>query len=348
MDERSELIRRLRKAGIDGSTPEWDDEGLAAASVEVAFGGPGKHTLSGLARKSGVNTGIARSVMQALGRPSPSRGERLFTDEDVELVRAHKEFVDAGLPRDEMLAAARILSQGMAQTADALRQVVGNALLEPGVTSAGLGNRYVEAVDRFGPAMEKLLAFELRAHLRDRMRGAFVTEAERESGELADTDDVAVAFADLVDYTRLGEQLPPSALGDIAMQLAELSIACVKRPAEMVKTVGDAAMFVSPDVDPLLGTVVDLASCVEKKGERFPQVRVGVAFGAATNQAGDWFGPPVNIASRVTAAAKPGRILATDGVVDRSDGFEWKRRRRRALAGISDRVRLYELQAGQS
>jgi hypothetical protein len=51
-----------------------------------------------------LNTGIARSVMQALGRPNPSRGERVFTDEDIELVRAHKEFVEAGLPRDEMLA----------------------------------------------------------------------------------------------------------------------------------------------------------------------------------------------------------------------------------------------------
>jgi class 3 adenylate cyclase len=48
----------------------------------------------------------------------------------------------------------------------------------------------------------------------------------------------------------------------------------------------------------------------------------------------------------VTAAAKRGRILATDQVVDdRSDGFEWKRRGRRALVGISDRVRLYELQS---
>jgi adenylate cyclase len=71
-------------------------------------------------------------------------------------------------------------------------------------------------------------------------------------------------------------------------------------------------------------------------------------FGPAVEKllAGDWFGPPVNLASRVTAAAKPGRILATDDVVERSDGFEWKRRRRRALAGINDRVRLYELQVG--
>ena len=42
MDERSDLIRRLRRAGIDGGTPDWDDERLAAAGVEVALGGPGR------------------------------------------------------------------------------------------------------------------------------------------------------------------------------------------------------------------------------------------------------------------------------------------------------------------
>jgi hypothetical protein len=107
MDERSDLIRRLRRAGIDGGTADWDDERLAAAGVEVALGGPGRYTLSGLAHKSRVNTGIARSVMQALGRPNPSRGERLFTDEDVELVRAHRQFVDAGLPPSTSPAASR-------------------------------------------------------------------------------------------------------------------------------------------------------------------------------------------------------------------------------------------------
>jgi adenylate cyclase len=73
-------------------------------------------------------------------------------------------------------------------------------------------------------------------------------------------------------------------------------------------------------------------------------VRVGVAFGAATNQAGDWFGPPVNLASRVTAAAKPGADPGDRRRRRSLRWFEWKRRRRRALAGISDRVRLYELQ----
>jgi hypothetical protein len=40
--------------------------------------------------------------------------------------------------------------------------------------------------------------------------------------------------------------------------------------AKMVKTVADAAMFVLTEVEPLLRSVVDLASCIEAKGERFP------------------------------------------------------------------------------
>jgi adenylate cyclase len=345
MDERRELIGTVQKAGLDGEVEGRDDERLASAAIDVALGGPGRHTLTELARQARVTPATARAVMQALGRPNPGRGERLFTDDDVEVLRAHKQLVDAGIPSEGMLATGRILSQGMAQTADAVRQLVGNALLEPGVTSVGLARRYVEAVDRLGPTMDAMLAYEFRALLRDRIREAFVTEAERVAGELFDTDDVAVAFADLVDYTRLGEQLPPATLGDIAVELSELAVSCLRRPAKLVKTVGDAAMFVSTEVDPLLTTVADLTGRIDERGPSFPHVRIGVAYGAATNQVGDWFGPPVNLASRVTAAAKPGRILATGEVVDRADGFDWKRRRRRGLAGISERVRLFELQS---
>ena len=284
-----------------------------------------------------------REFMQALGRPSPARGERVFTDEDVAVVRMHKEFMDAGLPRRELLATARTISQGMAQTAESVRQLVGNALLEPGATSAGLGLRYLEAADRFGPAMERLLSYELRAHLRDRLRSEFVTEEELAAGELAATTEIGVAFADLVDYTRLGERLPPAELGDIANQLAEMSVSATHRPVQMVKTVGDAAMFVSRDADALADTLLELVDSIDAKGPRFPQVRVGAAWGTATNRAGDWFGPPVNVASRVTELAKPGRILATEALAERAPGHEWRRRRRRALHGVANRVRLNEL-----
>ena len=327
----------------DKDLDELDDDRLAALAVEAALGGRGKHTLTEVARRADMRPEQVREFMQALGRPNPARGERVFTDEDVDVARMHKQFVDAGLPRRELLASARTISQGMAHSAESVRQLVGNALLEPGATSAELGLRYLGAAEQFGPALEMLLGYELRAHLRDRLRSEFVTEEELAAGELADTTDIAVAFADLVDYTRLGERLPPAELGDIANQLAEMATKAAQRPVQMVKTVGDAALFVSRDADALTDTLIALVDAIDAKGARFPQVRVGAAWGAATNRGGDWFGPPVNVASRVTELAKPGRILATEAFAERAPGHEWKRRRRRALHGIANRVRVYEL-----
>ena len=79
------------------------------------------------------------------------------------------------------------------------------------------------------------------------------------------------------------------------------------------------------------------------EGEEFPAVHAGADFGPATNRAGDWFGPPVNVASRVTDLAKPGRILVTEGIEQRVGGLAFKRRRKRSLAGVEGRVRLFEL-----
>ena len=64
-----------------------------------------------------------------------------------------------------------------------------------------------------------LLAAEFRAHLRHGLRDQTLTEAERAAGKLYGTREVAVAFADLVDYTRLGESLAPEDVGRIAGRL---------------------------------------------------------------------------------------------------------------------------------
>ena len=44
----------------------------------------------------------------------------------------------------------------------------------------------------------------------------------------------------------------------------------------------------------------------DAEGEDFPQLRAGVARGEALARAGDWFGRPVNLASRITDIARPG------------------------------------------
>jgi adenylate cyclase len=231
----------------------------------------------------------------------------------------------------------------MSSSADAVRRLVANALLRPGDSEDTLGLRYAQAVDRMGPLVPRILDHQFRAHLRDGIRRELATGAEREAGALAETSEVAIAFADLVGYTRLGEQLPAESLGRIAGRLSELAIIAVRRPVRLVKMIGDAAMFMSPEVPALVATIAALVESVEAEGPEFPSIRVGITYGPATTRGGDWFGATVNTASRITDLAKPGAIVATEAVVAASPEYAWRRRRRRGLKGVEGRVRLFVL-----
>jgi adenylate cyclase len=188
--------------------------------------------------------------------------------------------------------------------------------------------------------MPAVFSLAFRAHLRDGISGEVLTEAERASGRLVDSQQVAVAFADLVDYTRLGSGLPTDELGAIAEEFTGLGSSVAQSPVRLVKTIGDAAMFVSPDAGRLSRALIELRERVHA-AEGLPDVRIGASFGSATQRAGDWFGTGVNTASRVVDVASPGQLLATEEFVVRADGGNWKKRRKRNLKGLEQRLRLY-------
>ena len=129
--DRERLLERVRKAGADEEEIERAaaEERLPTLAVELALGGAGRHSLTHVARESGLASAFLRELMQAVGRPNPGRGERIFTDEDIETARVIKRLVDAGLPRRELLEVGRVLGQGMAHTSEAVRRLVGNALM---------------------------------------------------------------------------------------------------------------------------------------------------------------------------------------------------------------------------
>jgi adenylate cyclase len=346
MDDRERLLSRLEGAGCPNEELEQAERAgrLPTLAVERALGSPGAHTVTDIARAAKLDTAFVRELMQARGRPSPAPRQRGFSDDDIEVARLIRAFIDAGLPRSELLEVARVLSLGMSHTADAVRRAVGSALLSPGDSQFTVGLRYAEAVDQLGPLIAPLLASEFRAHLRHGLRTETITEAERNAGKLDGTREVAVAFADLVDYTRLGESLPPEDVGGIAGRLVQICTQATVGPVVLVKTIGDAAMFVSPEADPLIDTLQAVLQRIEQEDDDFPSIRMGVAYGPALNRAGDWFGSTVNLASRTTDAAKAGKILATEEVQLRAPNRDWKRTRRlRTLKGISDRIRLFSL-----
>ena len=78
--------------------------------------------------------------------------------------------------------------------------------------------------------------------------------------------DCAVAFADLVGFTELGETIPVEELGSVAGRLSKLAEAAVEPPVKIVKEIGDAVMLVSPDPAPLVDAALRLVEGSDGEG----------------------------------------------------------------------------------
>jgi adenylate cyclase len=163
---------------------------------------------------------------------------------------------------------------------------------------------------------------------------------QREAGGVAATQELAVCFADLVGFTRLGGQLEIEELGGVAGRLGELANEVVKAPTRLIKTIGDAAMFVSSEPSSLIETALSFIEAAERA--ELPALRAGIAFGPTAQRAGDYFGHSINLASRVTGAARPGSVLCTRAVRDAaSDDFDWSSAGRFRFKGVAEPEPLY-------
>jgi adenylate cyclase len=209
------LEERLRSEGVpDAVIAAARAEGrLPGLAVEVALGGRGRHSLSWTAQKADVPAVYLREMLRAAGRPNPGRGELAFTDDDLEFARVVRILLDAGLPRRELVEVVRVTSQATSQAATAILALLGDALLRPGDTEEELGVRYADAAHELAPLLPVWVGYLLRGHLRDGVKDTLITEAERHTGSLSTTRHVGVGFADLVGYTRLGEQLATEDVG---------------------------------------------------------------------------------------------------------------------------------------
>jgi adenylate cyclase len=112
---------------------------------------------------------------------------------------------------------------------------------------------------------------------------------------------------------------------------------------QLAKTVGDAVMLVSRETDPLIDTALRLLQAADEEGPAFPQLRVGLAHGRAQGVSGDWFGSPVNQASRVTGVARAGSVLTTKAVRETAEReWRWSSAGERKLKGVGP-ARLYRV-----
>src|SRR3954454_20379816 len=186
------------------------------------------------------------------------------------------------------------------------------------------------------------LEYVFKMHLREVVRNEVVNRAQIMSGELPGTELVNVSFADRVGFTKIGENLPPDEVGRVAGRLGRIASEIAEPPVRLVKTIGDAAMLVSPEAEPLVHATIALVRAADDEGEDFPQLRAGIARGEAIGRGGDWYGRPVNVASRVTGVARPGSVLTTSEVKQEAeDAFDWSFAGRKRLKNVKGQLALY-------
>jgi adenylate cyclase len=347
-EARAERLRLLEYLHGDGVPLATLREAVATGThvflpAERFVGGEPKYTARELAARSGLELEFMMRLRRANGFPIPEPDAVVFCDADLAEFRTTRQFRDAGLPEEDMLEIGRVLGHGMARAAAAMRAVVLKLALRPGASEHELAVDYTQVVSRLMPLVEPLVGAMMNAHLRHMAQTEAVSLTELASGQLPGARDIAVGFADLVGFTRMGEEVPADELGRVAERLATLAADTVSPPVRLVKTIGDAAMLVSHEPDAMIEAAFGLVGAADAEGAEFPQLRVGLAWGSALSRAGDWFGRPVNLADRVTAVAKPGSVLVTRELRDAvaHERYRWSFAGARRLKGVRDPVALF-------
>jgi adenylate cyclase len=338
----------LEQLSSEGVPLEELREAVAAARltllpVERALAGDGRrYSPREIAEISGVDLDLLQRAAAAIGIPYPDPDSRTLTEAELEAAHRVRAFLDAGLPEDGIIQVARTIGTGTARIAAANRELTVRTLMQPGDTERDLALRFAAAAEHLMPLIEPTLVYALRAHTLEQVRRDVIGAADLASGEIRGTAELAVCFADLVEFTRLGEEIAPEELGSVAGKFEEMALEVATPPVRLVKMIGDAAMLVSSEPVPALDAAVKLVEAAEAEGDEFPFVRAGIAYGPAIAQSGDYYGSCVNKASRITAIARPGSILVDEATKEAvEEGFDYSYAGERRLKGFDSRAKLF-------
>jgi adenylate cyclase len=340
---RARLLDELREQGValDELRRLVEEDKLVLAPVSRLLSSEERYTAREVAELSGVDVETLAASWRALGLPVPGLDERVFGEHDLEAAKLGALHRQAGFDDEDALEVARVLGQGMARYAEATRALVARTFMEPGLDEHELAHRYATVAGRLLPLAGPWLQHVYATHLQQVLRTDAVTQEQRRTGSHGDTQDAVIAFADLVGFTELGESVPVEELGSVAGRLSHLAGEVCEPPVRIVKLIGDAVMLVATEPGPMLDCALRLVE-LAAEDEAFPPLRAGIASGQAIHRWGDWFGTPVNLASRLTTRARPSTVLVTEEIRDAAgDGFAFSDAGRKKLKGFSSPVRAY-------
>jgi adenylate cyclase len=313
--ERAELVAWLLEQGITAEEIRATNPPLLLATRHL-IGDDGTYVSTReISETYGIDLTLLQRVQRAIGLVRVDDPDAVVhMRADGEAAAFTQRFVELGMDPEQLVLVVQVLAEGLSRAAEVMRYTALSTIMRPGATELEIAKASKALVSQIAPMLGPMIQNMLFMQLRHMMETEAVNAAERAAGKpLPGARQITVAFADLVGFTRIGEVVSAEELGHLANRLAHLARDMTVPPVRFIKTIGDAVMFVCPDPRPMLDVVLKLVEAVDTDND-FPRLRAGVASGMAVSRAGDWFGSPVNVASRVTGVARPGTVLAADSV----------------------------------
>ncbi len=300
------------------------------------LGNPPALTSHTVAAAAGVSVEEARRLWRALGFPDAGDAAA-FTDADLTALGTVVGAVEEGaIDFDTAVRLTRAVGQTMARLADWQVATLSARVEHLEAGSEATGSRIGSALrltEQVGEPFEQLLVYAWRRHL-----AAAVARIEALGAADVDlhTTEVTVGFADLVSFTALSNEMDEDRIGDLVEVFeSRCQDVVAARRGRVIKTLGDSVLFVSEDPEQAMDIALSIVDVIGHD-KRLPDVRLGLATGSVVMRLGDVFGPPVNMAARLTGVARRNRVITDPATADLlpRDAFDTRRLPPRPLRGF--------------
>ena len=325
---------------MNAEPPPPATDGVVDGLVELILGAPRTLRRADVAAGAGVPLDEARRLWRAMGFADVGDAVS-FTDGDLDALRRLEGLVQRGpLDRDAAVEVTRALGQTTSRLADWQVDTVARVLLERGVIDPAdpirpeSARALREQLEALLPELEQLLVHAWRRQLAASFERSL---AGAEPGGDAETGRLTVGFVDQVGFTGLSRRLEEAELAALVERFetrsADVVVSCGGR---VIKTLGDEVLFVASDPAAAAEAALRLLAEYERDDD-VPRLRIGLATGVVVTRRGDIFGTTVNLASRLTAIARPESVIvdaATAAALATDDRFSLRQLPARAVRGI--------------
>lgn len=308
----------------DTHQPDVDPQAVAATldAVRAALSEERPYTLGEVARAVHLDPDDLARLFTAANRHADddrygSRDMEYARDLATMLARSTVDIIER-----ELRLRLRLLSQVVVNDLATIRlDNTVAALIEQGADPARLGEELATIATEVLPAVARQLGHDYRAVMQRLLDSDVVARASADFGRHV---DLAVGFVDLVGFTRLSATTEPETVGSVLGAFEDLASRAVAEVGDVLiaKTIGDAVMVVSGDVDHLVDVLLRI---IEDEPPELVGIgrRAGVCWGEVIVREGDYVGTTVNHAARLTDVARPGSLVIAEDVSGHLDAERW-------------------------